>query len=266
MRVLVVGGGGREHALIWRLAENPTIDKLFAAPGNAGISRDATRIPVAVEEVDAICDLVERERIDLTIVGPEAPLVAGLADALLARGQRFVGPTKDAARIEGSKVWAKELCRKHGTPAASSESFTELGPALEYLESLALPYVVKADGLAAGKGVVVAGSRAEAEAALRASLVGRAFGEAGASVLIEEHLVGREVSAFALTDGREVLQLALAQDFKRIGEGDTGPNTGGMGAFSPVEEIGPLLLDEIVRTVHQPVLDELRDRGTPFHG
>src|ERR671934_212555 len=183
MRVLVLGGGGREHALIWRLAENPSIDKLFAAPGNAGISRDATRIPVAVEEVDAICDLVERERIDLTIVGPEAPLVAGLADALLARGQRVVGPTKDAARIEGSKVWAKELCRRYGIPAASSESFTELGPALEHLDALEPPYVVKADGLAAGKGVVVAETRSDAELALRATLHERAFGPAGDAVL-----------------------------------------------------------------------------------
>ena len=266
MRVLVVGGGGREHALIWRLAENPTIDKLFAAPGNAGISRDATRIPVAAEEVDAICDLVERERIDLTIVGPEAPLVAGLADALLARGQRVVGPTKDAARIEGSKVWAKELCRKHGIPAASSESFTEFGPALEYLESLAPPCVVKADGLAAGKGVVVAGSRAEAEAALRASLVDRAFGEAGASVLIEEHLVGREVSAFALTDGREVLPLALAQDFKRIGEGDTGPNTGGMGAFSPVSWVDEPTADRIWDEIVRPTVGAFAAEGSPYQG
>jgi phosphoribosylamine---glycine ligase len=266
MRVLVVGGGGREHALIWRLAQNPTIDKLFAAPGNAGIARDATRVPVAAEDVDALCDLVERERIDLTIVGPEAPLVAGLADALLARGQRVVGPTMDAARIEGSKVWAKELCRRYGIPAASSEPFTELGPALEHVEALEPPYVVKADGLAAGKGVVVAETRAEAEGALRAALVDRAFGEAGASVLIEEHLVGREVSAFALTDGHEVLPLALARDFKRIGEGDTGPNTGGMGAYSPVSWVGPATADRIWDDIVRPTVRALAAEGCPYQG
>src|SRR5919201_3831095 len=182
MRVLVVGGGGREHALVWRLAQNATVDRLFAAPGNPGIGRDAACVDVAADDVDGVIALVERERIDLTVVGPEAPLVAGLADALTAHGHRVFGPTRDAARIEGSKVWAKELCRRYGIPAASSESFTELGPALEHLDAMDPPYVVKADGLAAGKGVVVAETRSDAELALRATLHERAFGPAGDAV------------------------------------------------------------------------------------
>ena len=185
MRILVVGGGGREHALVWRLAQNPTVDRLYAAPGNAGIAADATCVPIAAEDVPGIVELVERESIDLTVVGPEAPLVAGLADELEAGGRRVFGPTRDAARIEGSKAWAKELCERYGIPAGRSRSFTELAPAVAYVDELEPPYVIKADGLAAGKGVVVAEDRSDAVAALEACLVGRAFGDAGATVLVE---------------------------------------------------------------------------------
>jgi phosphoribosylamine--glycine ligase len=250
MRILVVGGGGREHAIVWRLAQNPTVDRLFAAPGNPGIAVDATCVPVDPDDVRGILDLVRRESIDLTVVGPETPLVKGLVDELHAEGHRAFGPTRAAARIEGSKAWAKELCHKYGIPAGRSRSFTDLDEAVAYLDELEPPYVIKADGLAAGKGVVIADDRSGAVAALRACLIERAFGEAGAVVLVEEHLTGREVSAFGLTDGREVVPLVLAQDFKRTGDRDSGPNSGGMGAYSPV----PWVAEAVERRIWDDVL------------
>jgi len=250
MRVLVVGGGGREHAIVWRLAQNPTVDRIFAAPGNAGIAREATCREIAPEDVREVAAFVERESIDLTVVGPEAPLVAGLVDELASVGHLVFGPSQQAALIEGSKAWAKELCARYGVPAARSATFTDARAATEGLDEFEPPYVVKADGLAAGKGVTVTADRGEAEAAIRASLVDLVFGEAGAKVLLEEFLAGPEVSAFALTDGKEVLPLAMAQDFKRAGEGDSGPNTGGMGAYSP-----PPFVDEAMeRTIHEAIL------------
>jgi phosphoribosylamine--glycine ligase len=271
MRVLVVGGGGREHALAWRLEQDPEVDDLLAAPGNAGIAEEAECVPVAADDVAGIVDLVERERIDLTLVGSETPLVAGLADELLARGERVFGPTKDGARIEGSKAWTKELCERYGIPAARSWTVTTMDEALERLDAFDAPYVIKADGLAAGKGVVIAADRAEALRALDACLVERRFGEAGASALIEEHLTGREVSAFALTDGHDVLPLVMAQDFKRIGDGDAGPNTGGMGAFSPVpfvdEPSAERIWDEVLtRTVRAMEAEGVRYRGVLYAG
>lgn len=250
MRVLVVGGGGREHAIAWRLAQNPTIDRLYAAPGNAGIAQEATCVDIAADDVKELVAFAEREGIDLTVVGPEAPLVAGLVDELEARGLRAFGPTAAAARIEGSKAWAKELCARYGIPAARSLSFEDLDEAVAALEGFEPPYVVKADGLAAGKGVTVTEDREEAVRALRRSLVDRDFGEAGARVVLEEHLEGREVSAFAITDGRDVLPLALAQDYKRALDGDRGPNTGGMGAYCPV----PWVDREAERRIHEEVL------------
>jgi phosphoribosylamine---glycine ligase len=271
MRILVVGGGGREHALVWRLAQNPTVDRLFAAPGNPGIAVDATCVPVDPDDARGIVDLVERESIDLTVVGPETPLVKGLVDELDAEGHRAFGPTREAARIEGSKAWAKELCHKYGIPAGRSSSFTDLDEAVAYLDELEPPYVIKADGLAAGKGVVIADDRSGAMAALRACLIDRAFGEAGAVILVEEHLTGREISAFGLTDGREVVPLVLAQDFKRAGEGDTGPNTGGMGAYSPVpwvdEGMERRIWDEVlVRTVRAMESEGVRYAGLLYAG
>jgi phosphoribosylamine--glycine ligase len=251
MRVLVVGGGAREHAFVWRLVQNPTIDRIYAAPGNAGIAREATCLSVRADDVPAIVEAVQREGIDLTIVGPEAPLVAGLADELESRGHAVFGPNAAAARIEGSKAWAKQLCEHHGIPAARSRAFTEIVPAVAHLESLGdVPVVVKADGLAGGKGVTVAEDRATAVAALEAALVGGVFGAAGSSVLIEEFLQGREVSAFALCDGSDMVPLVFAQDFKRIGDGDAGPNTGGMGAYSPL----PFLDDEAARAIEDGIL------------
>jgi phosphoribosylamine--glycine ligase len=271
MRVLVVGGGAREHAIVWRLTQNPTIDRLFATPGNAGIARDAHCIAVAADDVPAIVDLVERERIDLTVIGPEGPLVAGLADELDARGKLVFGPTRAAARIEGSKAWAKRLCERHGVPVARSQAVESMPEALAALEQFDPPYVVKADGLAAGKGVVIAERRGDAISALSAALEDGVFGSAGSTVLIEEFLEGREVSAFALSDGRDVLPLAFAQDFKRIGDGDLGPNTGGMGAYSPVpfvddETADRILYDVLVRTVRGMEADGVPYRGVLYAG
>jgi phosphoribosylamine--glycine ligase len=256
---------------VWRLAQNPTVDRLFAAPGNPGIAADATCVPVDPDDVRGIVELVERESIDLTVVGPETPLVKGLVDELDAEGHRAFGPTRDAARIEGSKAWAKELCHRYGIPAGRSRSFTDLDQGVSYLDELEPPYVIKADGLAAGKGVVIADDRSGAIAALRACLVERAFGEAGAIVLVEEHLTGREVSAFGLTDGRDVVPLVLAQDFKRAGDGDTGPNTGGMGAYSPVpwvdEGVERRIWDDVlVRTVRAMESEGVRYVGVLYAG
>jgi len=271
MKVLVVGGGGREHALVWALAQNPTIDRLYAAPGNAGIASDATCLELAADDVPGIVGFVEHEAIDLTVVGPEAPLVAGLVDELEAAGRSVFGPTRDGARIEGSKAWTKELCERYGIPAGRSRTVTDVRTAVEELDGFEPPYVVKADGLAAGKGVIIAEDRATAVAALEMCLVERAFGDAGMAALIEEHLTGCEVSAFALTDGRDVLPLVMAQDFKRVGDGDAGPNTGGMGAYSPVpwvdDATAQRIWDEVLtRSVRAMGSEGVRYQGVLYAG
>jgi phosphoribosylamine--glycine ligase len=266
VRILVVGGGGREHALAWRLAQNPTVERLYAAPGNAGIARDATCLPIAADDVARLAEAIEREDIDLTVVGPESPLVAGLADELLARGRRVFGPTRDAARIEGSKAWAKDLCRRYGIPAPRSITVGDVVAGLEALDGFEPPYVVKVDGLAGGKGVVIAETREEARWALEAALLDNAFGEAGSRVLVEECLSGREVSAFALSDGRDVLPLALAQDFKRARDGDTGPNTGGMGAYSPVPFVDDATAERIWDDIVRRTIGALEAEGAAFQG
>lgn len=266
MRVLVVGGGGREHALVWRLAQNPTVDKAFAAPGNAGIARDAECVPVAVDDVPGILELTERERIDLTVVGPEVPLVVGLADALLERGQLVFGPTREAAKIEGSKSWAKELCLRHGVPTGGAVAATTMAEATDALDAFGPPYVIKADGLAAGKGVAIVDERGEAVQALEACLLDGAFGRAGTTVVVEEHLSGREVSAFALADGRTVLPLTMAQDFKRVGDGDSGPNTGGMGAYSPVPFLDGAAQEAIWEQVLERTIDAMASEGIRYQG
>jgi phosphoribosylamine--glycine ligase len=266
VRILVVGGGGREHALVWRLAQNPTVDRLFAAPGNAGIAAEATCLPIEADDVARLTDAVEREGIDLTVVGPEAPLVAGLADELLSRGRLVFGPTRDAARIEGSKAWTRELCRRYEIPSPRSVTVTDVGAGLDAVGAFEPPYVVKVDGLAAGKGVVIAETGEEARGALEAALVDRAFGEAGSRVVIEEFLRGREVSAFALSDGRDMLPLALAQDFKRARDGDTGPNTGGMGAYSPAPFVDDATAERIWKDVVEKTISALDAEGAPFKG
>ncbi len=266
MRVLVVGGGGREHALTWKLRRSPRVDDLLVAPGNAGISSLARRVPVAADDVDGIVALAEREDVDLTVVGPEAPLVAGLADALAARGRRVFGPSAAAARLEGSKAFAKDLMHRHGIPTARSGTFTHVDEATVFVDELGGRAVVKADGLAAGKGVTVAGDRASAIVALEDALTRGAFGAAGSTVVVEEVLGGPEVSAFALLDGERVMRLGLAQDFKRIGEGDTGPNTGGMGAYSGLPWIDPALEERIWAETVEPTAAALADEATPYRG
>jgi phosphoribosylamine--glycine ligase len=266
VRILVVGGGGREHALAWALARNPAVERLLAAPGNAGTDEVASRVAVDAEDIGGLVALVERGSIDLTVVGPEAPLVAGLVDELQARGFRAFGPTRDGAMIEGSKSWAKELCVRHRIPAPASETFDDVTKAVMYLDAFEPPYVVKADGLAAGKGVTVAPTREDAVRAIEACLVDRAFGPAGDRVVVEEHLTGQEVSALALTDGQTVLPLPLAQDFKRVGDGDRGPNTGGMGAYSPVSFVDAATEDAIRTRILEAAVRALEVEGVLYRG
>ena len=262
MRVLVVGAGGREHALIRALARSPQRPELLCAPGNAGIRAEAEVLDADAGDPGELAGAAIDAGVDLVVVGPEAPLVDGLADAMRAAALSCFGPIREVARLEGSKIFAKEIMEAAGVPTGRHWVVRTVAEGLEAIASF--PTVIKADGLAAGKGVVIAQDEAEAHAALVAMLEERRFGDH--PVLVEELLRGDELSVLALCDGERALPLAPARDFKRIGDGDTGPNTGGMGAFSPVAEIGPELLEEIVATVHQPVLDELRERGTPFHG
>ena len=261
MRVLVVGAGGREHALVRALARSPQAPELLCAPGNAGIRRDARPLEAPADDPAALAAAARDAGVDLVVVGPEAPLVAGLADALADAGVRCFGPVAAAARLEGSKAYAKEVMAAAGVPTAAYEVVEDVDAGLRAIAGY--PAVIKADGLAAGKGVVIAHDEAEARAALEAMLVARRFGDA--PVVVEEYLHGDELSLLALCDGERALPLAPARDFKRIGDGDTGPNTGGMGSFSPVPGTDDLVRD-VIASVHQPVVEELARRGTPFHG
>ena len=265
MRVLVVGGGGREHALAWRLSHSPGVRRLVVAPGNAGIAAVADCVPVSVDDIEGIVVLAAVESADLVVVGPETPLVAGLADRLRAHGIAVFGPDAAAARIEGSKAWAKELMRRGGIPTARSGTFTESGPAIAFVDELGGRAVVKADGLAAGKGVTVAPDRDAAVAAVRGSLEAHDFGDAGATIVVEELLEGPEVSAFALCDGRTVAPLVLGQDFKRALDGDAGPNTGGMGAFSPVPFVDRKT-EEAIWDLARRTVDAMSAEGVLYRG
>jgi len=266
MRILIVGGGGREHALCWRLGQSASVDRLYAAPGNAGIGELATLVHVSAGDIPGLVEFAERESIDLTVVGPEAPLVAGLVDEMESRGMPVFGPMREAARIEGSKVWARELCQRHGIPAPRSRAFDDVHSAVAFLDDLSPPYVVKADGIAAGKGVVIAEDQAAARVAVEACLVQRMFGDAGLRVLIEEFVEGTEVTAMALTDGRAVRPLALSQDYKRALDDDQGPNTGGMGAYSPVPSGGADVEAEIEEVVLAPAVRALEEEGIRYRG
>ncbi|MGE3905079.1 MAG: phosphoribosylamine--glycine ligase [Reyranellaceae bacterium] len=266
MRILVVGGGGREHSLCWAISASPLCEALFCAPGNAGIARIATCFDVAAENVEGIVALARKEKIDFVVIGPETPLVLGLADKLRAAGIKCFGPSALAARLEGSKGFTKDLCARYGIPTAAYGRFTELGPALEYLRLQGAPIVVKADGLAAGKGVTVAATLDEAERAVRDCLEGNRFGDAGASVVIEALLEGEEASFFALCDGETALPLLAAQDHKRVGDGDTGPNTGGMGAYSPAPVFTPEIERQVMERIVRPTLAAMKKEGCPFQG
>jgi phosphoribosylamine--glycine ligase len=266
MRVLLVGGGGREHALAAAIAASPRLTMLWCAPGNAGIAELCACVPIRADDVAALVAFAREHAVDLVVVGPEAPLVAGLADACAAAGIACFGPTAAAARLEGSKAFTKEICAEAGVPTAASATFDDADAALAHVRSVGAPIVVKADGLAAGKGVVVAMSVAEAEEAVLAMMRARAHGEAGARVVIEECLVGREVSFFALCDGERAIPFGAAADHKRVGEGDTGPNTGGMGAYSPPAAFTPALEDEVMARIVRPTLAAMARRGAPFRG
>ena len=266
MTFLIVGSGGREHALAWSLRrENPGAP-IFCAPGNPGTAPLATNLPIAADDLDAIAAAVETHDIGLTVIGPEVPLALGLADRLRAKGRLVVGPDAAAARIEASKAFSKDVMQAAGIPTASSRTFTDLHAALAYVDAHAEPLVVKASGLAAGKGAIVCDTRAEAAAAVRAMLGEGQFGEAGRVVVIEAFLVGEETSLLALTNGRDIELLPASQDHKRLLEGDRGPNTGGMGAYGPVSIATPQLLDRARREVIEPCLAELARRGAPFSG
>jgi phosphoribosylamine--glycine ligase len=261
-KVLVVGAGGREHALVRALKRSEARPELLCAPGNPGIAADARLLPIAVTDIDALADAAADEGCDLVVIGPEAPLVAGLADVLAARGIAAFGPSRAAARLEGSKEFAKEVMRAAGVPTAPWSTVDDVDAGMAAIERY--PVVLKFDGLAAGKGVVLAADEAEARATLEAFLVERRFGPG--RVVVEECLVGEELSLLALCDGVRAVPMAPAQDYKRIFDGDEGPNTGGMGSYSPVPGVDREKIEEFSALVHQPIVDLLRERGTPFHG
>ncbi|MEA2981716.1 MAG: phosphoribosylamine---glycine ligase [Alphaproteobacteria bacterium] len=265
MNILLIGSGGREHALAWKLAASPLTDRLFCAPGNAGIAQEAECVALDITDHAAVVAFCKSSKIDFVVVGPEGPLVAGIVDDLEAAGIKAFGPTKSAARLEGSKGFTKDMCRAHDIPTAAYERFDAAAPAKAYLRKTGAPIVIKADGLAAGKGVVVAQSLTEAEAAADMMFDG-GLGAAGAEVVIEEFLVGEEASFFALCDGETAIPLASAQDHKRVGEGDTGPNTGGMGAYSPAPVMTPEMTARTMNEIVVPTLRAMKAMGAPFKG
>ncbi len=266
MKLLVIGSGGREHALAWRLAQSPRVHKVYVAPGNGGTAREAGLENLPLTDFADLIDFCRREDIAYTVVGPEAPLAAGIVDAFRAAGLRIFGPTQAAARLESSKDYAKAFMQRHGIPTAAYASFTDAASAHAYIRERGAPIVVKADGLAAGKGVVVAASRDEAHAAVEAMLAGNRLGEAGHRVVIEDCLAGEEASFIVMVDGEHVLPLATSQDHKRLLDGDQGPNTGGMGAYSPAPVVTPELHARILREIIRPVVQGMKQEGTPYTG
>jgi len=268
MKVLVIGAGGREHALAWKLAQSPRVSEVLVAPGNAGTATEdrCRNVPVKVTDIAGLLKLAQDENVGLTVVGPEVPLVAGVVDAFRAANLRIFGPTAAAAQLEGSKAFAKDFLARHGIPTAFYQVHTEIDAALAYVRDKGAPIVIKADGLAAGKGVVVAMTLAEAEAAVRDMLSGNAFGDAGARVVIEEFLDGEEASFISMVDGVTALPMATSQDHKRVGDGDTGPNTGGMGAYSPAPVVTPEVHARVMREVVNPTVAGMAADGVPFTG
>lgn len=266
MKILVIGGGGREHALVWKIDQSPLVEKIYCAPGNPGTAEKAENIPIAVEQIDKLLAFAKNENIDLTVVGPEVPLSLGIVDLFQEYGLKIFGPNRAAARIESSKAFSKDLMKKYDIPTAAYGVFTEIDPALSFIHQTGAPIVVKADGLAAGKGVIVAQTITEAEDAVRSMLSGNAFGNAGSRVVIEEFLEGEEASFLVITDGKTAIPLASSQDHKAIFDNDQGPNTGGMGAYSPApvvtDEIHKLTMEKII----QPAVDGMAAEGCPYSG
>ncbi|AGA89062.1 phosphoribosylamine--glycine ligase [Thioflavicoccus mobilis 8321] len=268
MKILIIGGGGREHALAWKAVQSPLAERVYVAPGNGGTAGEphVENVPIGAEEIDRLVDFAAETGIDLTIVGPEAPLVTGVVDAFSAAGLHCFGPTREAARLEGSKAFTKAFLARHRIPTGAYGAFDAVAPALDYLRQVGAPIVVKADGLAAGKGVILADDLETAEQAVRDILEGERFGIAGARVVIEEHLVGEEASFIAMVDGRHCLAMATSQDHKARDDGDRGPNTGGMGAYSPAPVVTPELHARILREVIEPTVAGLAAEGTPYVG
>lgn len=268
MNVLIIGSGGREHALAWKAKQSPLVEKVFVAPGNAGSARETGVENIAIDALDiqGLIDFAKRENVGLTIVGPEAPLVAGVVDAFEAEDLKIYGPRQEAAQLEGSKAFTKDFLARHNIPTAGYENFTELEPALAYLRKKGAPIVVKADGLAAGKGVIVAETLAQAEEAVTDMLSGNAFGDAGCRVVIEDFLDGEEASFIVMVDGKNVLPMATSQDHKRVGNADTGPNTGGMGAYSPAPVVTDTVYQRVLDEIIYPTVRGMAAEGNEYHG
>ncbi len=268
MKVLIIGGGGREHALAWKVAQSQQVTTVYVAPGNAGTASEPKmeNVAIGVEDIDALIQFAQQNEVALTIVGPEAPLVIGVVDAFEKVGLRCFGPSQGAAQLEGSKAFTKEFLERHNIPTASYGNFTEITPATEYIKQQGAPIVVKADGLAAGKGVILAQTESEAIAAVEDMLAGNAFGDAGHRVVIEEFLQGEEASFICMVDGKNILPMATSQDHKAAHDGDTGPNTGGMGAYSPAPVVTPELFERIMTQVIEPTVKGMAAEGHPYTG
>ncbi|WP_334074974.1 phosphoribosylamine--glycine ligase [Paenibacillus sp. A14] len=266
MDILVIGGGGREHAICWALAKSPKARRIYCAPGNAGIGQIAEIVPIQVHEFERLTSFAREKKVDLVVVGPDDPLVDGIVDAFEAEGIPVFGPRKNAALIEGSKTFMKDLLKKYDIPTAAYEKFEDYEQALAYLRTQAVPIVIKADGLAAGKGVTVAFTREDAEQALRQIMVDKVFGESGSQVVIEEFLAGQEMSILSFVDGETVRPMAAAQDHKQVYDGDKGPNTGGMGTYSPLPHIADSIIEEAIETIIKPTAKAMVQEGRPFRG
>jgi len=268
MNILIIGSGGREHALAWKAAQSPLVAKVYVAPGNAGTAQEdkIENVAIGAEDIPALIHFAKEAQIELTIVGPEAPLVAGIVDEFTAHGLRAFGPSKGASQLEGSKAFTKDFLARHNIPTGAYQNFTEIDPAIAYIKEQGAPIVIKADGLAAGKGVIVAMSEDEAISAVKDMLAGNAFGDAGHRVVIEEFLDGEEASFICLVDGKHIQPMATSQDHKRVGEGDTGPNTGGMGAYSPAPVITDEIHQRIMAEVIEPTVNGMASEGHPYTG
>lgn len=266
MKILVVGSGGREHALVWKIAQSPKVEKIYCAPGNAGTAELAENVNIKADDIEGLSEFALKNKIDLTVVGPEIPLVLGIADEFERAGLKVFGPKQNAAMIEGSKVFAKQFMTKYDIPTAQAGIFDRAEEALHYINEMGSPIVVKADGLAAGKGVIVCATREEAVDAVKSIMVDKQFGKAGDKIIIEECLMGEEASIIAITDGKSIIPLASSQDHKRALDDDRGPNTGGMGAYSPTPLVGDRLMEEIDVNVLRPFVSGMQQEGTPYRG